>query len=103
MGCTAAKMEHAGTDNINGGADIEEPRAEIQSLNEQIAELKKSHADQIAELEKENRRLTVLTKQQQRINDELRAKYEEVCAKLAKYEETAPLQVEEPDPWAQVD
>ena len=23
MGCTAAKMEHAGTDNINGGADIE--------------------------------------------------------------------------------
>ena len=28
----------------------------------------------------------------------MRAKYEEVCAKLAKYEETAPLQVEEPDP-----
>ena len=35
MGCTDSKMEHAGTDNINGGADIEvEPRAEIQSLKD---------------------------------------------------------------------
>ena len=40
----------------------------------------------------------MLTKQQQRINDELRAKYEEVRAKLAKYEETAPIALEEPDP-----
>ncbi|EOD19166.1 hypothetical protein EMIHUDRAFT_255723, partial [Emiliania huxleyi CCMP1516] len=41
MGCTAAKMEHAGTDNINGGADIEvEPRAEIQSLKDENQALK---------------------------------------------------------------
>ena len=41
MGYTAAKMEHAGTDNINGGADIEvEPRAEIQSLKDENQALK---------------------------------------------------------------
>mmetsp|Transcript_29887 Transcript_29887/g.90939 ORF Transcript_29887/g.90939 Transcript_29887/m.90939 type:complete len:515 (+) Transcript_29887:36-1580(+) len=49
MGCTAAKMEHAGTDNINGGADIEEPRAEIQSLKDENQALK----DKVQALEAE--------------------------------------------------
>merc|ERR1719375_2056399 len=69
---------------------IKSQKEELAKKDEEIADLN----EQSAEL----RRLTVLTKQQERINDELRAKYEEVRAKLAKYEETAPIQVEEPDP-----
>ena len=32
MGCTASKMEHAVTDDINGRADIEEARADVASI-----------------------------------------------------------------------
>merc|ERR1719183_1510581 len=79
-------------------ASLEEKVATLTARVDELETLVEEQKQKIAELEKENRRLTVLTKQQQRINDELRAKYEEVRAKLAKYEETAPIQVEEPDP-----
>merc|ERR1719171_3017740 len=79
-------------------AKLEEENAALKERVELLEAQVEEQKQKIAELEKENRRLTVLTKNQQRINDELRAKYEDVRAKLAKYEETAPITFEEPDP-----
>jgi hypothetical protein len=79
-------------------AQLEEQVATLKERVEQLEAQVEEQKQKIAELEKENRKLTVLTKQQKRINDELQAKYEDVRAKLAKYEETAPMVIEEPDP-----
>merc|ERR550537_821208 len=80
-------------------AQLEE---EVESLKARVAELEDTVQQLEAKnqkLEKEVERLTLLTKQQRRINDELKQKYEDVRAKLAKSEQTAELIVQEPHPF----
>jgi len=74
MGCTASKMEHAVTDDINGGADTEvEPRAEMQALKDEIQALK----DQVQALEDEkcgtSRYIKALLDKMQELKDEVQS------------------------------